>query len=133
MVVLLMKKPPRGRSNMERDEVIAAMAAETWYDAGEAVEAGLATDVIEHAEVSAQFDYTVYRNTPGALLNASAGDPTERDIERALRDAGLSRKQAREMIARNRADPPQWDAAEDAAGLVDALTSLGETMRTPAA
>ncbi len=93
------------RSSLTKDEVLGKMDAETWFTASEAVEAGLADDIVRHAEVAAlAFDLGRYnyRHVPGGIrATARAEDRsavTERFVERALREAGCSRSTA-ELIA----------------------------------
>lgn len=51
------------------DEGIAAlMAAETWLDAADALELGLADKVIEPVRIAASFDITRFRNAPADLV-----------------------------------------------------------------
>ncbi len=60
------------------DEGIAAlMAAETWLDAADALELGLADKVIEPVRIAASFDITRFRNAPADLVDAveKAGSP----------------------------------------------------------
>lgn len=53
------------RSGMKPDEVEAAMAAETWYTAQEAVDAGLADSVVEPAtKASAAWDLSAFNRAP---------------------------------------------------------------------
>jgi len=53
------------------DEGIAAlMAAETWLDAADALELGLADKVIEPVRIAASFDITRFRNAPADLVEA---------------------------------------------------------------
>jgi ATP-dependent Clp protease protease subunit len=86
-------------------EIKQWMADETWFTAEEAVEAGFADAIEAAAGVAAHVDAGRFRNAP-ARLTAPAGEPTLRELERALRDAGLSRSRA-------------------AAGAVAALEALG--------
>lgn len=78
------------------------MDDETWMTAKEAVEHGFASSVSGHeGTAKAQFDLSVYANTPRALHwddEAPIGR-TEEDIEKVLmRDAGRTRTQARALI-----------------------------------
>lgn len=64
------------KSGMDRDAVIAAMSAETWYTAEEAVEAGFADAVIEIGGTKATakaFDVAAYENAPTALTEKPSG------------------------------------------------------------
>jgi len=66
------------------DEGIAAlMAAETWLDAADALELGLADKVIEPVRIAASFDITRFRNAPADLVDAveKAGLPDNADPE----------------------------------------------------
>jgi len=66
------------------DEGIAAlMAAETWLDASDALELGLADKVIEPVRIAASFDVTRFRNAPADLVEAAenAGSPANADPE----------------------------------------------------
>ena len=46
------------------------MAAETWFDAAEALEAGLATRMAEPVRIAASFDIGRFRNAPPELVEA---------------------------------------------------------------
>jgi ATP-dependent protease ClpP protease subunit len=56
------------RSGRTEEEIAALMAAETWFDAQAALEAGLATRMIEPVRIAASFDIARFRNAPPALL-----------------------------------------------------------------
>jgi hypothetical protein len=77
------------RSGRSEEEIAALMAAETWFDAEAAVEAGLATRMIEPVRIAASFDIARFRNAPPALLDAIA-DPasaSDRDGNETGEDA----------------------------------------------
>lgn len=62
----------RSRTSMSEDELVAAMDAETWYTAEEALAAGFADAVTEPAQrAAAAFDLSRFRNVP-ATLNVAA-------------------------------------------------------------
>lgn len=100
------------KSGQTPEQVQAWMDAETWFTADEAVEAGLVDEVVCSAQESeapaALFDLSVFGNVPDAL-KASPVDPTIRDLERALRDAGLSQIAAKAFVAAGRAAADQRD------------------------
>jgi ATP-dependent protease ClpP protease subunit len=106
---------PRGGNRGDTAHWRKQMLAESWYDDQEAVDAGLA-DAIDHAAPAAQnrHDLSAYRNVPEHLRAATEpADPdplTERDAERALRDAGFSRRAARSIIARGWEDDDEREA-----------------------
>lgn len=127
------------QSSAPRDQVVAWMADETWFDAQEAVDAGFATEIAgtdeaadddgdEEEAVAAAlraFDLSVFAHTPEPLTRLAAAvkpaaaaapktAPTIRDLERTLRDAGLSRSEAKAFAALgSKALGPQRDAGAD--------------------
>ena len=73
------------RSGKPEDEIAAFMAAETWFDAAEALDAGLATRMAEPVRIAASFDIGRFRNAPPDLVEAvkaaePIGAPTAADI-----------------------------------------------------
>jgi ATP-dependent protease ClpP protease subunit len=56
------------RSGKPEDDIAAFMAAETWFDAAEALEAGLATRKAEPVRIAASFDIARFRNAPRELV-----------------------------------------------------------------
>ena len=100
----------RQKTQASDEEVRAWMEAETWFTAEEAKAAGF-VDSIDNgeeedlaAEAAALFDLSIYSKVPDAL-SARGSEPTEpttRDLEKALRDAGLSRSEAARMVAAGR-------------------------------
>ncbi len=111
----------------------ARMLAETWYTDRQTVEAGLA-DMVDgdaEAEPSDKFDLSIYKHPPADLLSEAGEpedrEPSKRDVERALRDAGLSRSQAKALIAKGWPEEvPEGEQREavDLEALRDALKSL---------
>ena len=67
------------RSGKPEEEIAALMAAETWFDARDALEAGLATRMIEPVRIAASFDIGRFRNAPPALLEDVADPASESD------------------------------------------------------
>jgi hypothetical protein len=51
------------------------MAAETWFDAEAALEAGLATRMAEPVRIAASFDIARFRNAPPVLVDAIETEP----------------------------------------------------------
>lgn len=92
-------------------DVKAWMEAETWFTAAEAVEAGFA-DALDTTEkeddlaaaAASLFDLSIYSHVPDALQprGSEPMEPTIRELEKALRDAGLSRAAAARMVAAGR-------------------------------
>ncbi len=58
------------KSGKAEDEVAQLMAAETWFTAAEAVEAGFADSVAEPVRIAARFDVSRFRNAPAAVVEA---------------------------------------------------------------
>ena len=123
------------RSGINRDDLASMMDDETWMTAEQAVQLGFADDDLDGADdageaAAAQFDLSTFRNTPSALPELKPGAPaTVRDVERTLRDAGISRSIAKEMAIRAFADKPLRDAGVMDAQTVAAFERLTETMR----
>lgn len=70
------------KSGKPDDEIAALMAAETWFDAADAVAAGFADRLAEPVRMAARFDIGRFRNAPPDLVEAvavsdQAGVPTE--------------------------------------------------------
>lgn len=80
------------------------MKDESWFSDTEAVAVGLADAVNTQANPARnRFDLSRYRNVPDDLATASDSDadttPTKREIEDALRDAGLSSGKAKAFVS----------------------------------
>lgn len=89
-----------GRSKIGKREMKEIMKAETWYTAKEAKEKGFINTILETGKAAkAQFDLTMYTNAPDGICSIEGRDLTEREIERALRDAGASRSFAKAIVA----------------------------------
>lgn len=104
------------------------MAEETWYTDRAAVEAGLADDVAgdDAAEAENRFDLSIFRHPPADCGAGPSGSaiPTVRDIERALRDAGLTRGQAKKLAGGYSGIEAEDSGARDAAELEQLLDAL---------
>jgi ATP-dependent protease ClpP protease subunit len=91
------------KTGKEEDEIKDLMSAETWLTAKEALEMGM-IDKIEGGEESEDvkatiFDLSVFANVPEKLRDIKE-ELNPRDLERALRNAGCSRSQAKEIMAK---------------------------------
>lgn len=58
------------KSGRTPEEVSALMAAETWFDANEALSQGFADRVAEPVRIAARFDIARFRNAPPAVADA---------------------------------------------------------------
>lgn len=125
------------RSGATEAEIQAWLDAETWFSADEALDAGF-IDKIEHEtkdpeeSVAARFDLSVFKHAPAALLrdeDERTTDPTVRELESALRDAGLSRSRAKQLVAAGlKAVTPSRDASATDEQLEAQLKELVATM-----
>lgn len=99
------------RSGQPIEVIVALMSAETWFTAEEAVAVGLA-DVVDDGETQvAAFDFSVFQNTPEQLMG-QPNRPAPKELERLLRDAGLSRAEAKAFVAEGRKALNQRDVDE---------------------
>lgn len=89
------------RTKKPRDQVVTWMNEETWFSASDAKENGF-IDRIDGESKDAptdKFDLTMYEHAPAALLQTQESEPTVRELEQAVRDAGLSRSHAKQLVA----------------------------------
>ena len=123
------------RTGASLDEIEQLMADETWFDADEAIEIGLANRKEPGAGAKAQvFDLSMYAKVPAALRADNQNDvPSKRDLERLLtRDAGLSRSQAAAFVRDGyHALSGTRDAAEEADNLLQALQTALSIIYNP--
>lgn len=83
-----------------KKETKAMMDAETWMTAKEAKEKGFIDTILESGKTAkAQFDLSMFAHVPDDLLPEGSHEPTIRDLEKALRDAGLSKNSAKAILA----------------------------------
>lgn len=117
------------------DEIRALLDAESWFTAAEAVEAGFVDEVGEEQDLAACAKFVPIlaklgaQHVPNALGQRKAL-PSEREVERALRQAGCSQTDAKSILARGYAgahrdgaapsEPPQPAPARRDAGTVAA-------------
>lgn len=109
------------------EEIKDFMAAETWFTAQEAFDAGF-IDVIDKDDedddedddddkkkkkknMAIQFDLSAYAHVPD-VLKEKKGEPTARDLEKILRDAGCSAKRAKEILAKGYDEEAPRDVVE---------------------
>jgi ATP-dependent protease ClpP protease subunit len=64
------------KSGRTPEDIAALMTAETWFDARDALDAGLATRIAEPVRMAARFDIARFRNAPPELAEAVEGDET---------------------------------------------------------
>ena len=123
---------------------VALMDAETWFTAAEAVEAGLADeesdtlllDVPDPAAAAAmtnRFDLTQFAHVPSELRKRQVNVECPRDVERVLRDAGISRSEAKAAVSNLRnegqrdADADVWRGIRD---IANGLKNINDSRKT---
>jgi len=92
------------KTGKQESDVVAMLDAETWMDAEEALEAGFIDIISEKMDLAACAKFVPAMEKMGFKyapknFNASVELPPEREIERILRDAGCSKKQAKAILA----------------------------------
>lgn len=92
------------------------MENETWFTAEEALDRGLIDRVLDEPAAKAAFDLSMYAHAPDGI-HPEGRDLTDREIEKALRDAGASRSFAKSVISRD-ARPVRDAWADSCAELV---------------
>jgi len=80
-------------------EIAQMMKDEAWLTAKEAKEKGFIDTIIDGKAAKAQFDLSMFANAPEGYVANREGEPTQRQIEKVLRDAGLSKNKAQAVLA----------------------------------
>lgn len=89
-------------SKVGKKEIRDMLKAETWFTAKEAREKGFVDTIIDGKAAKAQFDLSMFAHVPDGFTAEDHDEthkPTEREIEKALRDVGLSKKEAKALLA----------------------------------
>lgn len=89
------------KTKIGKKEMAQMMADETWMTAKEAQDKGFIDTILESGKtVKAQFDLSIFNHIPDGISAEREGkELSEREIERALRDAGGSRSFAKSIVA----------------------------------
>ncbi len=116
------------KSGKSEEDIAALMAAETWFDAQDALDAGLATRMAEPVRIAASFDIGRFQNAPMALTelgdeeDAATGDdivPDENDVAPPNTDPlpqpQIERTNAADGTVPSTGDPASADAAANSA------------------
>lgn len=120
------------RTGLAQAEIEKMMTAETWLRGEEAVTRKFAdtTGQSEGGAAAARFDLSLFRNAPAGLRPKEKAAPrTARDLEAILRDAELSREEAKAAIALAVAEDrrSQRDACDS--DILAGIHRLTETMK----
>jgi ATP-dependent Clp protease protease subunit len=88
------------------EEILDYMQDETWFTAKQALDNGFVDRIYDGDPVEGNYDLSIYDNVPDRIKNrnrpekGTKKDLNERDLEKDLRDAGYSRNQSKEMVAK---------------------------------
>jgi ATP-dependent Clp protease protease subunit len=103
------------KSGKTAAEAMAWMNAETWFTAQDALNSGLVDRIYEGNPVEGSYDLSIFDKVPDALKQRNT-NLSKRTLEKALRDAGLTNKEAKKILAegfkddlRDEADPIEPD------------------------
>lgn len=81
------------------EEAIVWMTEETWFTAEESKELGLVDRIYDGEPVDGHFDLEIFANAPQELVNRTIVN-VKKTAERAMRDAGIPAKLAKEIISK---------------------------------
>ena len=96
-------------TNVGKRELKSMLKDETWMTASVAKEKGFVDTILNAGSpAEAKFDLSMFASAPDTLQSESR-KPTERNIERALRDAGMSRSEAKALLAGRQHDESYID------------------------
>ena len=94
------------KTGKTKEEFLAYMDAETWFDAQQALDVGLIDRKYDGETVDGKHDLSIYNNVPdklrpvGSVSAADEKELNERDLEKNLRDVGYSRNQAKKYCGK---------------------------------
>lgn len=94
------------KTGKENSEILEMMRKETWLNADEAAEMGFVDEITDQMDLAACARFAPimakmkFRNTPESIRQT----PTRKEAEKALRNAGFSRNQARDILAKGISD-----------------------------
>jgi ATP-dependent Clp protease, protease subunit len=114
------------KSGRAAEEIGVLMAAETWLDAKDALELGLADRLAEPVRIAAAFDIGRFRNAPPALVEAVETEPAAEDADEsvaannAAEDGSETSGNGEDSPTEADGEAAREDAAEDPPALTDA-------------
>ena len=97
------------KTKKKKEEIMPMMSAETWMSANEAMDHGFIDDVTESMDLAACAKFipimskAKFKNIPESLREHKPV-PTATDLERSLREAGCSIKQAKVVLSKGFAE-----------------------------
>ena len=106
------------KSGKPEEEIAALMAAETWFDAAEALAAGFADRLAEPVRIAAHFDIGRFRNAPPDLVEAVEDANEEAEVpedseESEVREGQPSEDEGAATAATDTPDAPPPAASDD--------------------
>jgi ATP-dependent protease ClpP protease subunit len=127
------------KTKIGKREIADMLKNETWLSAREMKEKGFIDSILDGKGAKAAFDLSIFNNLPDEFKGEGHKEPTEREIERLLRDGGVSNKKAKAILAGCRKaevieedpvvdppiPPPQNNDAEIIAALKNNLKLFG--------
>lgn len=114
-----MTKAYMEKSGKPEEEINALLDAESWMDADEAMAAGFVDEITEKMDLAACAKFIPamakmgFRHIPQSI-NGMKEKPSERELERVLRDAGCTKKEAKAILAEGYRGDRRDDDATDA-------------------
>ena len=87
------------KTGNSQEKLLEWMDFETWFTAKEALDNNFADRIYDGEPVEGSYDLSVFANTPESLKLRNQ-NLSKRTLEKALRDAGLSNKEAKEILAK---------------------------------
>lgn len=86
------------RTGQDTETVKGWMNDETWFSASEALENNFVNRVYDGEPTNNKYELSIYANVPESFAGKIA-DQSKRTIEKALRDAGLTNREAKKILA----------------------------------
>ncbi len=85
------------RTGKKKEECLAWMNDDTWFTAQESLDNGIVDRIYKGEVTKGSYDLSIYAKVPESLKNRNEA-PSKRAIEKALRESGLSNKQAKDIL-----------------------------------
>lgn len=117
-----------GKTRKSEDEIAGMMEAETWMSAEEAHEMGFVDQISETMDMAACVKFVPdmvkakFKHIPDNLVN-NKKPPSERQLEKLLRDSGFNQEQAKEIIAKG------YQGLQRDADVIDITSAKGHGQR----
>jgi ATP-dependent Clp protease protease subunit len=120
-------KCKKTKEKTTKDEVTGWMDAETWFTAAEALDCGLIDRIYDGEPVEGSYDLSVFMKVPESLKLRNCTE-SKRAIEKALRGAGLSNKQAKDILLKGYKEEKEDEVHQEDVlpqpGVVDSSTPI---------